>query len=102
LVSATPTRGESEPIMNTAAKARRAAKAAAKKKTRAKRLLSRREVMAAVNLSYPTIWAMMRAGTFPRARAIGNLKVCWLESEIDDWIYSLPVKALKGDQIPTD
>jgi prophage regulatory protein len=61
------------------------------------RLLSRREVMDRVNLSYPSIWKMMRDGDFPRGRAIGNLKIVWVESELTEWIENLPVKVLKGD-----
>ena len=85
--------------MTTIAKARRAAaKAAATEEARAKtRLLSRREVMDITGVSYPTLWAWMRAGRFPRARAIGALKVAWLESEISAWINDLPTKRLKGD-----
>jgi len=60
------------------------------------RLLSRREVMERVPVSYPTIWKRMRAGTFPRSREIGG-KVCWVESEIEKWIADLPVAKLKGD-----
>jgi prophage regulatory protein len=89
--------------MTTIAKARRAAKAAATEEARAKtRLLSRREVMDLTGVSYPTIWSWMRAGKFPRARAIGNLKVAWIESEVSAWINDLPVKSLKGDQITID
>jgi prophage regulatory protein len=61
------------------------------------KLVSRREVMDRVGFSYPCIWKMMRDGTFPRGRAVGNLKICWVESEIDDWITNTPVKRLKGD-----
>jgi hypothetical protein len=32
------------------------------------RLLSKREVLAIVSVSYPALWSMMRAGTFPRSR----------------------------------
>jgi prophage regulatory protein len=64
---------------------------------KSKRLLDRKEVLARVPLSYPTIWDMMQKGTFPRGRAVGDQKVCWLESDIDDFIDGLPVKKLKGD-----
>ena len=71
-----------------------------KSKVRAKprylRLLSRREVIDRVPLSYPTIWAMMVRGEFPRSREIGG-KCAWLESEIDNWIANRPRVKLKGD-----
>jgi predicted DNA-binding transcriptional regulator AlpA len=60
------------------------------------RLLSKREVLAIVGVSYPTVWAMMRAGTFPRARVVGG-KSMWLSSEIEAWLAALPVRQLKGD-----
>jgi prophage regulatory protein len=64
---------------------------------KSKRLLDRKEMLNRVALSYPTVWQMMQDGKFPRGRAVGNQKVCWLESEIDDFIDGLPVKPLKGD-----
>jgi predicted DNA-binding transcriptional regulator AlpA len=61
------------------------------------RLLSKREVLAIVGVSYPTLWSMMRAGTFPRSRVVGG-KSMWLSSEIEAWLAALPVRQLKGDQ----
>jgi prophage regulatory protein len=61
------------------------------------RLLTRAEMLARVALTYPTVWKMMIAGTFPRGRAIGNGRVSWLESEIEEWIEDLPRRELKGD-----
>jgi predicted DNA-binding transcriptional regulator AlpA len=49
-----------------------------------------------IGVSYVTIWKMMCKGTFPRSRAVGG-KLVWLESEINEWIRSLPKTALKGD-----
>ena len=63
------------------------------------RLLSRREVMERVGVSYPTLWSWMRENKFPRSREIGG-KVAWLESEVDKWITDLPVVQLKGDLPP--
>ena len=61
------------------------------------RLLSKREVLAVVGISYPTLWSMMRAGTFPRSRVAGGKSV-WLSSEIEDWLSQLPLRQLKGDR----
>jgi prophage regulatory protein len=60
------------------------------------RLLDRKELMAKVNLTYPTIWKLMREATFPHSRAIGG-KVVWIEAEVDDWIARLPYRRLKGE-----
>jgi prophage regulatory protein len=62
------------------------------------RLLARAEMLKRVALTYPTVWKMMIAGTFPRGRAIGNGRVAWLESEIEKWIENLPRQRLKGDE----
>jgi prophage regulatory protein len=64
------------------------------------RLIGKNEVLHRVGISYPTIWAWMKEGKFPRSREIGDRKVAWLESDIEDWIVNLPVKPLKGDTTP--
>jgi prophage regulatory protein len=60
------------------------------------RLLDRKELIAKVKLTYPTIWKLMREGTFPHSRAIGG-KAVWVEAEIDEWIANLPRRQLKGE-----
>jgi predicted DNA-binding transcriptional regulator AlpA len=60
------------------------------------RLLDKAEVLAIVNVSFPTIWTWMRAGTFPRSRVCGG-KSMWRSDEIDAWLAALPVRKLKGD-----
>jgi predicted DNA-binding transcriptional regulator AlpA len=61
------------------------------------RVLTRKQVCARVGVSFPTIWRWMVRGTFPRARAVGDLKSGWLESEVNAWIAALPVRRLKHD-----
>jgi len=63
------------------------------------RLLSKREVLAIVGVSYPTLWSMMRAGTFPRSRVVGG-KSMWVSTEIESWMAALPRCRLKGDPPP--
>jgi predicted DNA-binding transcriptional regulator AlpA len=58
-------------------------------------LLSRKEVLSLVPLSYPTIWSLMRRGLFPASRAIGEHKCAWLASEVATWIVSRPIVKLK-------
>ena len=59
-------------------------------------LLAKRDVLAITNVTFPTLWAWMRAGKFPRARVVGA-KSMWLSSEIEAWLATLPVRKLKGD-----
>ena len=61
------------------------------------RVLSKTEVMDRVDATYSSIWDWMRAGKFPRARALGG-KTVWIKSEIDAWIAALPKRPLKGDE----
>jgi predicted DNA-binding transcriptional regulator AlpA len=60
------------------------------------RLLSKREVLAIANVSYPTVWSWMRQGMFPRSRVVGGRSM-WVSTEIDVWLAALPVRELKGD-----
>ncbi len=69
--------------------------------TRPDRLIYRPYLLRRIGLSYPTVWRMMREGKFPRGRVVGG-KTAWLESEIDNWIASLPVRTLKGDPAERD
>jgi predicted DNA-binding transcriptional regulator AlpA len=59
-------------------------------------LLGKRDILAITGVSYPTIWSWMRAGTFPRARIVGE-KSMWLQTEIEAWLADLKVRPLKGD-----
>ena len=64
------------------------------------RLLSKSEILAITNVTFPTIWQWMRDGKFPRSRVSGgsaSSKSMWLSTEIEDWLAGLPVRPLKGD-----
>jgi predicted DNA-binding transcriptional regulator AlpA len=50
-------------------------------------------------LSYTTVWAWMKAGTFPRSRTVGG-KTVWIEDEVDRWMRSRTLSTLKRS--PTD
>ena len=100
------------PIIKTSARAPFTKKAAALKKRQPpdhnntrlhaaraplpERLLSKVDVLAVTGVTFPTIWAWMRAGTFPRGRIVGG-KSKWLSSEVDAWLANLPLRPLKGD-----
>jgi predicted DNA-binding transcriptional regulator AlpA len=60
------------------------------------RLLTKAEVLERVGRTFPTIWAWMRAGKFPRARDLGG-RPAWVESEVEAWIAALPIRRFKGD-----
>jgi predicted DNA-binding transcriptional regulator AlpA len=60
------------------------------------RLLDKPTVLAIANCSYPSLWAWMRNGKFPRGRIVGGRSM-WLSTEIEDWLNELPVRRLKGD-----
>jgi prophage regulatory protein len=62
-----------------------------------RRLISLKEVLRRVPLTYPTLWKMMREGRFPRPKAIGAKKDGWVEDEITAWIDNQPRRMLKGD-----
>ena len=64
------------------------------------RLLDKAEVCAIAGVTFPTIWAWMRKGKFPRARIAAsgdNSKSVWLSTEVEQWLAALPVRPLKGD-----
>jgi predicted DNA-binding transcriptional regulator AlpA len=61
------------------------------------RLLSKPEVLDRIGVTYVTLWSWMQQGKFPRSRQLGG-KSAWLETEIEDWISSLPTRRLKGDR----
>jgi predicted DNA-binding transcriptional regulator AlpA len=71
---------------------------AVRKITSARRVLTKRQVLDRVPLSYPTIWKLMREGKFPRSRSLGtdSQKVVWFEHEIDRWLTALPERELKA------
>jgi prophage regulatory protein len=60
------------------------------------RLISKPKVLKIVGCSYPTLWAWMRAGKFPRSRVVGGRSM-WLSTEVEAWLAELPIRPLKGD-----
>ena len=59
-------------------------------------LLDKAEVCRIANVTFPTIWAWMRAGKFPRSRVVGG-KSMWRSDEVAAWMSALPVRRFKGD-----
>ena len=69
-------------------------------------LIGKREVLARVPYSYPTLWDKMRKGKFPESVKLddGGHKVAWYEDEIREWIDSRQRSQLKphiGPEPPT-
>jgi predicted DNA-binding transcriptional regulator AlpA len=63
------------------------------------RLLDKAEVCAIAGATFPTIWAWMRQGRFPRGRIVGG-KTMWRSDEVEQWLANLIVRPLKGDATP--
>jgi predicted DNA-binding transcriptional regulator AlpA len=59
------------------------------------RLLNKKQVLALVPVTFPTLWKWIRRGEFPAPRTIGN-RPMWLETEILDWITSRPTRSYKS------
>ena len=53
------------------------------------KLMTARDVMAAVRLSRATIYNLLAAGEFPRPVRIGSKSVRWRASDIAAWVDSL-------------
>ena len=61
---------------------------------RPSRLVFKPEVLDRVGVTFPALWQWMREGKFPVSREVGG-KVAWLETEIDEWIMSRPLRRYK-------
>jgi predicted DNA-binding transcriptional regulator AlpA len=61
------------------------------------RLIDKAEVLRRVPVSFPTLWAWMRDGNFPRSKNIGG-KVAWIEAEVEAWINARPDVQIKVDE----
>lgn len=49
-------------------------------------LLSKEKVINMTSLSYPTIWRMMKKGTFPQSVSASNRRVAWIAKDIEQWL----------------
>jgi prophage regulatory protein len=66
------------------------------------RFLSRDEVCQIVNLSYATVWDLLRRNGFPPARRISRNRVGWLQSEISQWMRTRPIQNYKPEAQMTE
>ncbi len=58
--------------------------------SKADRFLKLKEVMEMTSLGSSTIYRFMHAGKFPKSRQLGANCVRWRESEIEQWMNTLP------------
>ena len=57
--------------------------------------LSKQQVLRKIPITAPTLWAWVRAGKFPRPRAISPNKTVWIAAEIDEWMRARPHRKYK-------
>lgn len=57
------------------------------------------EPLIAVRKSFVQIWRWMGEGKFPTARTVGAQQIARLESEIDDWMLSRPLRQYKSREV---
>jgi prophage regulatory protein len=64
------------------------------------------EVLRRIGLSRPTVYRMMKAGTFPQQVKLGAAAVGWLRVEVEQWIgerararpTSMPEQGLESER----
>lgn len=66
----------------------------------ADRILRRKEVLRVTGLGNTVLWELERAGAFPRRRQLSPRAVGWLESEVVNWIKTLPQPSEAADYAP--
>ena len=57
--------------------------------------LSKAQVLRKIPITAPTLWSWVRAGKFPRPRAISPNKTVWIAAEVDEWMRMRPLRAYK-------
>lgn len=61
-----------------------------------KALARRRQVEQLVQLSRSTIYAAVKAGTFPAPVRIGARAVAWRLADVEQWLAARPVATAQG------
>lgn len=57
-----------------------------KESTSARRFIRLREVSKMTGLSKSSVYDYMNAGLFPKNFPVGPRSVCWIESEVEQWM----------------
>ena len=55
------------------------------------RMLTARQVMERIQVTWPTLWAWSKKGKFPPPREVSVRKIMWVEKEVNEWLASRPV-----------
>lgn len=61
------------------------------------KFLSKKQVRERISLSFASIDRMEANGTFPRRVRLGQLRVVWVEDEIEDWMRQAIEKGTSGN-----
>lgn len=61
------------------------------------RILRAAELAECLGISRVTLWRWEREGRIPPKRIVGPNVIGWLESEIDEWMASLPMAAPRDE-----
>jgi len=62
-----------------------------------KLFFNRKELVAAVGLSFSSIYRLERAGKFPARRIVGDRAVRWLVEEVMEWARNTEVVRFEED-----
>lgn len=62
------------------------------------RILRAAELAERLGISRVSLWRWERQGRMPPKRIVGPNVIGWLESEIDEWMASLPTAAPRGEE----
>ena len=62
------------------------------------RILRAAELAECLGISRVTLWRWEREGRIPPKRIVGPNVIGWLESEIDEWMASLPTAAPRDEE----
>lgn len=52
------------------------------------KLIRRKKVEQLTSLSRSRIYELMKQGLFPKPIRLGSMSVAWIESEVQEWIFS--------------
>ncbi len=61
------------------------------------KFLSKKQVRDLISLSFASIDRMEQSGNFPKRRRLGQLRVIWIEDEIQEWMARVAVEGTRGN-----
>ena len=60
------------------------------------RMMKRKEVQYVTGLSRSSLYAKVKAGSFPAQIALSTRSVCWLEHEVQEWLKNRVAASRQG------